>query len=239
MLFAPEERPTLTEIRELLEAPELAGFGASVSYAPDPAQGWAELLVNGLTFDLSGLAPHPPQMATEPQFRFNVPEAVELSQYAALSIVPGDHLRTAMPVMPMVRAMTALVANLSLPLQARAVYWRPAGSAMEPGYFARIVMNWQAGGVFPALGLTGLKHREDGAVETSGLAWFIGQEALIPAAAGEDRAETAKLAIRVIDYLIANGKLEEVRQLAGQDGEALEARPTQNGEVVRIVRSQG
>ena len=235
MLFAAGDRPALAEIRDMLDAPELAGFGASLSFYPEPEEGWAEVLVNGLTFDLAGLAPFKPGSYPEPSTHFGTKQ--ETGALEAITIVPGDHIRTSMPVMPLVRAMTALIANLSLPLEAKGVLWAPARTLMEPGYFARVIMNWQSGGVFPALGLTAIDHCEDGSAVTSGLSYFIGQEALIQSGPGEDRAATAKLAIRVVDYLVANGPVERLRALSGIADEPLTAVPAEDGQLVRIVRA--
>jgi hypothetical protein len=138
-------------------------------------------------------------------------------------------------MVPVVRTMAGFAAAIALPLAAKVVCWHPARSWMEPGYFTRLVTSWLAGGPFPALGLTAIRSREAGGVESVGLHYFAGQEVEVAAVAGEPRQETVKLAVRVIDHIVHHGPLTARHGLQGPSGEALEVEASQEGRV-RIRR---
>ena len=107
---------------------------------------------------------------------------------------------------------------------------------MEPGYFARIALNWLSGGAFPALGLAAVDQSEDGSVISYGLSYFIGQEVQVEPLKGESPADTVKLAVRLIDYFVRYGPIEKPQQLEGPTGEKLLAEPAGSGGLVWIWR---
>jgi len=236
LIFAVGQRPSVDDIERLLATSETSLLGARISHRPDRSEGWVELLASGLTFDLSGLAPAAAAPVPPARHFFGIDAALAGLPLEAISLVPGQHIFGGNAMMPVVKAMVGLVANLALHLSAKAVCWHPAGTWMDPNYFARVVLNWQSGGAFPALGLTAVEQGEDGSVTSSGLSYFIGQEVKIEAAPGEPAAETVKLAMRVIDYMVIHGPLRSVRQLDGPAGEILTAEPSQHGQVVWIWR---
>lgn len=236
LLFAVGQRPSVDDIERLFATSDTSLLGARISHRADDAEGWVELVANGLTFDLAGLAPADSSAIPEARHRFGVDAELAGSPLEAISLVPGQHIAGGNAMMPVVKTMAGLVANLALHLTAKAVCWHPAGTWMDPGYFARIVLNWQSGGAFPALGLTAVDQTEDGSVMSSGLAYFIGQEVQIEIAPDEAAAETVKLAMRVIDYMVLHGPLRSPRKLDGPSGETLMAEPSQYGQVVWIWR---
>jgi hypothetical protein len=187
LFFAAGKRPTADDIARLLATSEASLLGASISHRPDDHEGWLELLASGLTFDLAGLAPAASAPIPKADHRFGVGEDVDPAALEAVSLYPGHHISGGQALMPVVKTMVGLVANLALHLTARAVCWHPSGTWMDPGYFARIMLNWQSGGAFPALGLTAIEQNDDGSVASSGLGYFIGQEIQVEAAPGEAR----------------------------------------------------
>jgi len=237
LIFAVGQRPSVDDIERLLATSETSLLGARISHRADDAEGWVELLANGLTFDLAGLAPAASAAIPKATHRFGVDAQLAASPLEAISLVPGQHITCGNAMMPVVKTMAGLVANLALHLTAKAVCWHPAGTWMDPGYFARIVLNWQSGGAFPALGLTAVDQMDDGNVVSSGLSYFVGQEVQVEAAKDEPPAETVKLAMRVIDYMVVHGPLRSPRELEGPSGETLMAEPSQYGQVVWIWRS--
>lgn len=139
-------------------------------------------------------------------------------------------------MIPVVRTIAGLAANLALPLPVKAVCWHLTASWMDPDYFVRIVVNWLSGGAFPALGLTAVEQTGDAGVESVGLSFFIGQEVRVEAVPEETSAETVKLAVRVIDYLVKEGPLNALHELKGPSGEPLLAEPSSDGRRVRVWR---
>jgi hypothetical protein len=236
LIFAVGQRPSVDDIERLLATSDTSLLGAQISYQPDRSEGWVELLASGLTFDLAGLAPASAAPVPPARHTFGIDDGLTDLPLEAISLVPGQHISGGNAMMPVVKAMVGLVANLALHLSAKAVCWHPAGTWMDPNYFARIVLNWQSGGAFPALGLTAVEQGEDGSVASSGLSYFVGQEIKLEAIPGEPAAETVKLAMRVIDYMVIHGPLRSVRQLDGPAGEILTAEPSQHGQVVWIWR---
>jgi len=138
-------------------------------------------------------------------------------------------------MIPVVQAMLGLAGHIALPLAVEAVCWHPAQSWMEPQYFSRVALGWLSGGPFPALGLTALDHTPEG-VRSHGLAFFAGQELLVRRGAGEGPADTAKLAVRFIDFVIANGPFRRATELQGPEGESLRVVPAAFGKLVTIER---
>ena len=208
----------------------------AVTHVPDAREGWVELLVSGLTFDLVGLNPAAVKPLAEPQFRFGLARDFDPQGTEPITLVPGPHLRSSVPVLPVVRSMAGLAANIALPLGAKAICWNPVCAWSEPGYFARVALDWIAGGPFPALGMTGIFHASDGTVTTRGLSYFAGHDLVVEARENETPAQTAKLAVRLIDYVVRYGAIRENRMIAGVADEVMKAQPAADGSFVRVVR---
>lgn len=237
-LFAAGKRPTASEIDRLLSSPDLAGASAQVSYRPANDEGWLEILATGLTFDLVGLAPSAAAPQPPLENRYGIASGFSVAGTETITLVPGEHIRSVRASLPVVRAMTGLAASIALPLGAKAVCWHGAASVMEPQYFSRIIFNWLAGGAFPALGLTAVATQDDGSVASRGLAFFTGQELLLEARSGEAKADTVKLAVRLIDHMVRSGRLDQARELQGPGGERLLAEPTSSGDRIWVWREQ-
>jgi len=202
-LFAPGTRPDADAIAALgAAAGKVVSF--AISHRPAEHPYWLELLALGLTFDLLGLAPGIAADTDVPVHAFGLAPADTLG-LEALTIRPGPHLAAGGTLLPVIRAMTALGCEFAALPGVVAVGWEPAGTAMAPDYFGRTVGAWLKGGAFPALGLTALSRRHDGAVESVGLAFFIGCELRLEAMPGESPADTARNALRLIHDLVSNG----------------------------------
>lgn len=239
LLFAVGKRPTADDIERLVSSPDLDGAATFVSHRPvQDSEGWLELLSTGLTFDLQGLEPASAAPLPPGKHRFGLAASLDLSDNEAIALLPGPHISSRKAMLPVVQAMAALAASIALPLGAEAVCWHSARSWIEPQYFSRMVHSWLAGGAFPALGLTAIERQEDGSLASLGLDYFVGQEVQLEPRDGEAPGDTAKLAVRVIDYLVRNGRLEAARELEGSDGERLLAEPSQSGRTVWVWRER-
>jgi len=214
----------------------MGGAAAHISHRPSPDEGWIELLATGLTFDLTGLEPADAAPFPAVAHHFGVSQEAEISRFEAISLVPGPHITSQIAMMPVVRAMVGLAASIALPLSVEGICWHAAQSVMEPQYFSRIAFDWLSGGAFPALGLTAVEEMDDGSVTSRGLAHFTGQEIQIEPRDNEVPAETVKLVVRLIDYMVRNGHLHEPRELEGPGGERLLAEPSQSRQLVRVWR---
>lgn len=239
LFFPAGQRPSAQAIAGLLAAEPGTGSGgdvtARISHRPPDRDGWVELLANGLTFDLVGLAPALPAPQTEIVQEHGFDGACCLEGLETVELVPGGHIVGGARLLPVIRVLAGLAASLALKLPVAAVGWQSAQTVMEPRYFAQVVVNWLAGGAFPTLGLTALLRAEDGSIASRGLARFSGQEMQLEAAAGETPSDSLKLAIRVVDFLVRQGKLAAPREIDSPRGRLL-AEPSQTGRQVWVWR---
>lgn len=233
LLFEAGKRPAASDVvRHAETLSEAPGFG--VAHCPPDAEGWIELLSMGLSFDCLGLKPAKP-VPLPPQVQlFGLESGFADKQLEAIELVPGPHLAGGERLMPLVRGMVGLGAQLAALDGVVAVCWRPAGSWMEPGYYRRIASEWLRGGAFPALGLTSLERHGDGVMASHGLAYLTGQELRLRPKPGASAAETARLAVRLIDEFVYAGPLRERAQYSGPQGEDLVAVPDEDGGLVMV-----
>jgi hypothetical protein len=209
-----------------------------VSYDPgrghsDPSStDWLEILVEGLTFDLLGLAPGPSLTVLEPRHRFG-PWDKPVTSSEAIGLAPGPHLAAAGSAMPVVRTLLRLGAGLAAQLPATlGALWLPASSAMRRDLFVNALDAWFAGGPFPALGLTGIEERHDGVLATDGLAFFTGQEAVLDEALCTDRIEATRLLTRLIDRLVNAPPLDRALTLPREGSGPLRLTPA--GAIIHV-----
>lgn len=235
LLFPRGEAPDLGT----LEACAQASDAFAVSHIP-PQQDrerphWAELLIDGLTFDIEGFAPGLPVHVPEIAFRFDCHNILEPSQLTALRLVPGPHLSGGERSMPVVRMMLRLACEISSGWPGLvAMGWTPARSMIGPEYFRSIIGAWLDGGPFPALGVTAFKAMTDGALQSEGLDFFTGQELRIEPELAQDKAEATRLAVRLVNQLVPLGRLDGPEIVTAPDGSILRLAPSANGRFVRV-----
>lgn len=236
LYFAAGQRPSAETIAALLD--EYGGaIMARISHRPPDRDGWLELLASGLTFDLAGLAPtlpSPPKVCVQTH---GFDQAPLLEGLEGIDLLPGGHIAGGAGLAPIIRTQAGLAASLALKLPVAAIGWQSAQTLMEPRYFAQIVVNWLAGGTFPALGLTALLRGQDGSIATRGLARFLGSEMQLEGSAEETPADTLKLAIRVVDYLVRQGAMTETREIDSPRGRLL-LEPSQAGRQLWVWRQR-
>lgn len=236
LVFAAGTRPSASDVERLLYGAAESSIAARITHRPPDDHGWLELLASGLTFDLRGLAPGMAAPIPPVGPVYGLPSDVDKFEFEAISLAPGANVGPGGAMMPVVRILLGLTANLALQLPITAVCWNPAGSWMEPRYFGRVAVTWLSGGAFPALGLTGVRRRSDGAFESTGLAYFTGQEVCVRDHDGEAGSETIKLAARVVDHLVRHGPLEARDTLPCPSGAALILEPSSDGRFVEVSR---
>jgi hypothetical protein len=236
LLFAPGGRPSASDVERLMLDAAASEIAARISHRPPDDHGWLELLVSGLTFDLRGLAPGMAAPILPPGPVYGLPADVDKFAFEAVLLVPGAHIAAGGAMMPVVRVLIGLAANLALQLPLTAICWNPAQSWMEPRYFGRMAVSWLSRGAFPVLGLTGVQRRSDGAFESTGLAYFTGQEVRLNGRGGEPDSEAVKLAGRIVDHLVRHGPLESPDTLVAPGGEVLLLEPSRDGRMVEVSR---
>lgn len=231
LLFANGERPGLDGLTSLAGRPlDLMPF--ALSHIPDAGENWAELLCAGLTFDCRGLQPGEPAAAPGPGALLGLHEP---PVGEAITLQPSPHLAEGRGMLPIVRVLAGLGAQIGQLPGLTAVHWGPARCWMAAKYFRGVVGDWLAGGAFPALGLTSLQRERDGAMVSAGLDYLIGQELrfepdrrLVPAA-------VARIAVRLIHSLIESGPLAAPADYVGPEGELLHVEPIRRGRQLKVT----
>ncbi len=238
LLFPAGERPGAPEIRALAASSGRFGisFDSALDGDADADEGWVELLVNGLTFDLTGLAAQPVGPAELCVHRFGLGEDFGQQPMEAITLMPGPHLCAGTTMFPVVRCLALLAAELASLAGVIAVAWQPARACSAPDLFRRGVLGWIGGGAFPGLGLTALVSNADGSMQSEGLAAFTGQELLLDPDLCGDRAEAAKIALRVLNWLVEHGRIDEQFSFTSPGGEPLTLEPVDNSAMVRLWR---
>ncbi len=245
MLFGRGKRPDGDAIRTF------AARCQAVSISHDPhsddaghpethrhsEQHWLELLRDGLTFDLTGLAPGPESLLPDLVQRFDLPALADLRDHEAMTLRPGPHVASAGNSMPVIRTMMALACDLVRHFDDLfAVGWAPAGSLIGPRFFESVTTAWLDGGPFPALGLTAFVEMSDAALQSVGLAFWIGQELRIEPPLSADRAAATRLAIRLVNHLVLIGGLEADDHITAPDGTRLVLRPSRERALISVWR---
>jgi hypothetical protein len=239
VLFAPAARPDASSIIALKERTE--GFSVSSRQAGTQSHSVnehsLELLVDGLVFDLFGLAPGKAARVSGCEHLVDIEEdadALAAKRLEAITLTPGSHLRGGEAMMPVVRTMCGLAARLSELPGVEALAWHPACICISPTYFRAAIAHWLEDGPFPAPGLTALKPTPDGGMQSVGMAFFTGQELRIEPELADDRKAAARLAARLVNKLLDESRLERETYFELPDGSRLLLAPSPNGRFVRV-----
>lgn len=230
LVYAPGQRPTLDALAELaLREGAVQRF--SISHVPSGPAVWAELLAAGLTYDCRGLEPGAP---AEHPGRGAMLGLHEIPPGQSISLEPAPHLAEAPGMLPVVKVLAGIGAELAHLPGLTGVYWQPAKCWMAPKYFRGVVAEWLGGGAFPALGLTSLQRESDGAMVSAGLGFLIGQELCFEADRRLVPAAVARIAMRLIHELIEIGPLGVPTEFIGPERERLLVEPIRQGRQLRV-----
>lgn len=190
-----------------------------------------------MTFDLSGIAPGTASGLPDFAHRFDLPGLPAADGYEAVTLRPGPHLAAGDNSPPLIRSMMALACDLVREFDdLEAVGWGPAGSAIGRRFFESVTAAWLDGGPFPALGLTAFAPTPDGALQSEGLAFWIGQELRIEPPLGADRVAATRLGIRLVNHLVLTGAPEADDHITGPDGTRLVLRPSRGRAIISVWR---
>lgn len=250
LLFAPRTRPTRGAILDFISHQHSISLShdpsdetgsdpvraAEAGGKPDP-EDWIELLREGLTFDLTGLAPAPAFALPAITHRFDFAAHPDQADLEVLSIAPGPHLSGGGRAMPVLKGMLALARDLASHFEdLQAVFWPPSGSAIGRRFFESVITAWLEGGAFPALGLTAFDETADGALQSVGLAFWIGQELRIEPPLTHDKIAATRLGVRLINQLVIVGGIGDSERITAPDGTRLVMQTSRNGDYIRVRR---
>ncbi len=212
LLFGKTCRPAAADLSALAARSDAFSVINAASAAPNIALGHAELLRDGLTFDLAGLAPASALAVPEAVHRVALPADFSLDGCEAAWFMAGPHLLGAEHLAPVLRGASAILRQLAELEGLEAIIWRPARIAVSPVWFAEAVGIWLAGGPFPALALTALA-RSSTSLTSEGLAFFTGQEFALWGKNGAPSREDSRIAVRLTDWLFAHGRVDSAREV--------------------------
>ncbi|MEE4200129.1 hypothetical protein [Erythrobacter sp.] len=259
LLFAQGSRPDSAAIRGFVGGdPALAiSFDPAEAHLPDPvndsgalaqkerqARGdtahapvWLELLRDGLSFDLAGLAPGPAPRLPTIEHRFDLADAPIEGRYDVLHLAPGHHLAGGENTLPVARSLVALARDLVRHFETlEVVVWPPASSAIGRRFFESTTTAWLEGGPFPALGLTAFRETMDGALQSEGLGFWIGQELRIEPPLSRDQVAATRMAVRLVNQLLLVNGIKTSERVVAPDGNPLLMKTSRNGKFVRVWR---
>ncbi|WP_338465837.1 hypothetical protein RXV95_09640 [Novosphingobium sp. ZN18A2] len=225
LVFESGRRPGLAAIKACS-----AGTGAfTVSHADDAASGWIEVLRDGLTFDLVGLSPGGPADLPSMPHRFNLPATTPDPPGEAVIIALGPHLAGSERLMPVIRTVAGLAAALSGLDGIRAVGWLPSKSLSSANWFESAITAWLDGGPFPSLALAAFYRNRIGNLCSTGLSFAGGQDFELASADPDLAADDGRLAMRLADWLVANGPAEAAKTIEFPGCGALRVEPGPGG----------
>lgn len=231
--FDPSEAPPL----QLVSADGLDVKQRAVTAEASNDTVWLELLCDGLTFDLLGLAPGDGSAFPEIEHRFDLERSPGAFRYEIMQLEPGQNLKGGESSVPVARSMIGLARDLTQHFEnLEAISWPHAKTAMGRRYFESISTAWLEGGAFPALGLTAFREAIDGALQSVGLDFWIGQELRIEQPLAADKVAATRIGVRIINQLILVGGLEDSERIMAPDGTRLVMRPSRNGKFIRVWR---
>jgi hypothetical protein len=256
LLFAAGERPTCAALQQFASRQNAVSLSYDASgSAPlrriEPAPGTgetpveevveqgvlAELLRDGLTFDCTGLAPGRAREFPVVAHRFDLAAIPTAKRYEAVQLVPGQHLRGGERTMPVARGLIALARDILHHFEhLHAVVWPPSQAAIGRRFFESTATAWLEGGAFPALGLTAFREMLDGALQSVGLDFWIGQELRIEPPLSQDKVAATRLGVRLVNQLVIVGGLEESERIVVPHGSRLVMRPSRNRKFVQVWR---
>ncbi|WP_408590406.1 hypothetical protein [Novosphingobium sp.] len=184
---------------------------------------WVELLRDGLTFDLAGFAGGRSVSEVALANRSGIAPTVALHDAAVITLAPGPHLAGAANLLPVIRVIGALLLELMELPGLIGVAWLPAQLVSGPDWFARAIRAWLDGGPFPALALAAI-NRDDATFTSTGLGFLTGQEFTYTARDGMVGERDTRIVLRLVDWLVAHGRLVAPREveLAGVGAVRLE-----------------
>ena len=224
--FAPHSRPGADDVQRILQGHDL-----------HPAEGRLDVSAGNWRLHLAGLAPATAVPTPLIAHRYGFAQGEAELPGELITLVQQKPLPPLAQRLPLARALVGLAAQLLELDGVQAVIWHPAGSAMAPQLFSSLTANWLQGGAFPALGLTALFADSMGAIRSSGLAFFTGQELSIAPVIGINTGDLAKIAVRLINQLVGKPAIHQELDMVGPSGERFTVEPSDNDRLLRIWRT--
>lgn len=186
LLFAESTFPEAEMLARLFEIGETPGIPARVCHRSSDGN-CLEVLVSGLTVEVRRLGVKSNVQLHGSVQLYGFAEGLPGDPFGIIEIAPGRHIAAGAQLLPVIETVASLAANIALNLPATGVDWHSAGTRVEPRFFSQSVLNWLAGGPFPALGLTALVPGPESSVSSRGLQPLPGRKCASRAHRGKVR----------------------------------------------------
>lgn len=169
--------------------------------------------------------------------QFDMAEMPDPSECDPLQLLPGPHVSAGGNSLPVAKALVGLASDLLRHFDDLvAVVWPPSNSVIGRRFFESTTSAWISGGPFPALGLTAFRETLDGAVQSVGLEYWIGQEIRIEPPLSADPVAATRLGVRLVNQLVILGGIEGSERIVGPDGSRLLLTLSRNQKFIRVSR---
>ena len=228
-------------LRKRLEAnePQLIShdFGpvTSISGTSVPVRPAFELVLGGFTFEATLIRTSRDHGSSVYHPDHDLHGGGHHPHTSALVLAPGPHLAGAEGTLLVVRALWTLGARLAeLNPEVSMVGWPPSGTLMLPKDFISAAQVWGKGGAVPNPGVIAFRPAMGGALQSSGLALFTGQDVRLEPDFARDPDHALRMGHRIAEMLLHRGPLEQTEQFTGPSGEAIRMEPSANRRFVRV-----
>lgn len=169
--------------------------------------------------------------------QFDMAEMPDPSECDPIQLLPGPHVSAGGNSLPVAKALVGLASDLLCHFDDLvAVVWPPSNSVIGRRFFESTTSAWISGGPFPALGLTAFRETLDGAVQSVGLEYWIGQEIRIEPPLSADPVAATRLGVRLVNQLVILGGIEGSERIVGPDGSRLLLTLSRNQKFIRVSR---
>lgn len=233
LLFAPDKLPHPADIFSLADADRGFSIAHDLRRDGEPVQA-LELLASGLLFDCrwpeAALGIGMPDILG----RHGLPPEFETRHLRPVRLMTNTRATGGNVALPLAQEVLGMAARFSTLPDFSAAIWHPGRSVMGQAYLRSVSANWIEGGIFPTRGLIALREMPDGAIQSEGLAFFIGQEMRIEPELLGDPDIADRIAARLVDRLIGAGRADTALDIMGSDGRKLRVAPSSNGRILRV-----
>ena len=154
---------------------------------------------------------------------------------SAIGIALGENIKSGKHVATINRALLQLAILTGDIVNASHVSWLPARHNIDFGFFVEAANDYIAGGPVPALIQVAVNKSSDGALHTTGLDYFCGQEVVFQAPTHFPENESIKRLVRIAHDLATNGPIDNNIETSGLDaGETIRFQPSRDSKYLSV-----
>ncbi|MDN3645543.1 hypothetical protein QWY75_04880 [Pontixanthobacter aestiaquae] len=227
MLFPAGKVPGGGLVRQAVSAIDgvtISHDPAAVSTGHLSGADWLELVIDGLTFDITG-------------FDCGIADGASVRGAETLAIAPGPHLSGGTYILPVLRGLLTLGAKLGCQMSdTLAVYWPPSSNSIPALQLLKVADDWNGGGAFPSEFLIRFNESSGGAFLSQGLSVFTGQELRLASDIADSTDMTTRLGWRLANQLVLTGRIDSTEDVTSPDGGVLRLAPSGDGNIVTVTR---